>query len=107
MAYETISIKKFLDQNGVGRVAGNFKTMIETVVEVLGEEIDTKVDSQGARDVFEFNDFQSFPQTGTEERVYVDKSTNLTYRWNGSQYVQIGGSTIESITPAEIDALFE
>lgn len=107
MSYETISVKKFLDQNGVARVADNFKTMIETVVEVLGEEIDTKATYEESRDVFEYDEYSLFPFEGVTERIYVDKSTNSTYRWNGTQYVQIGGSSITAITPAEIDALFE
>ena len=34
----------------------------------------------------------SFPAQGTEGIIYVDKSTNLTYRWGGSTYVEISPS---------------
>ena len=42
-------------------------------------------------DVLEFANIAAFPVTGTSGLVYVDKNTNLTYRWSGSAYVAIGG----------------
>lgn len=43
-------------------------------------------------DVLEFSTHTEFPTTGEDGKIYVDKSTNLTYRWTGTQYIQIGGS---------------
>ena len=43
-------------------------------------------------DVLEFTDKDSFPLTGENEKIYVDKATNKTYRWGGSDYVEISPS---------------
>ena len=43
-------------------------------------------------DVLEFGTFDSFPETGEDGKIYVTKDTNLTYRWSGSQYVEISAS---------------
>lgn len=43
-------------------------------------------------DVLEYNNKSSFPSTGETGKIYVDKSTNLTYRWGGSSYVEISPS---------------
>lgn len=40
-------------------------------------------------DVLEFNAKSSFPATGESGKIYVDKTTNLTWRWSGSTYVEI------------------
>ena len=43
-------------------------------------------------DVLEYTSKPSFPSTGTTGKIYVDTSTNLTYRWGGSTYVEISSS---------------
>ena len=43
-------------------------------------------------DVLEYTNKASFPATGQTGKIYVDKATNLTYRWSGSAYVQISPS---------------
>lgn len=43
-------------------------------------------------DVLEYNTRANFPTTGESGKVYVDKSTNKTYRWSGSIYVEISAS---------------
>ena len=43
-------------------------------------------------DVIECNNLDSFPLTGETGKIYVDLSTNLTYRWSGTQYVEISPS---------------
>ena len=43
-------------------------------------------------DVLEYNSRSSFPSTGETGKIYVDTSTNLTYRWGGSEYVEISPS---------------
>jgi len=42
-------------------------------------------------DVLEYASAANFPATGEEGKIYVAKDENKTYRWSGSQYVQIGG----------------
>lgn len=43
-------------------------------------------------DVLEYDNLEAFPETGEAGKIYVAKDTNLTYRWSGSQYVEISAS---------------
>ena len=43
-------------------------------------------------DVLEYSAKSSFPTTGESGKIYVDTSTNKTYRWSGSAYVEISAS---------------
>lgn len=43
-------------------------------------------------DVLEYDNKSAFPKTGETGKIYVAKDTNLTYRWSGSDYVEISQS---------------
>ena len=43
-------------------------------------------------DVLEYNGVSNFPETGESGKIYVDTATNKTYRWGGSDYVEISES---------------
>lgn len=43
-------------------------------------------------DVVEYSAKANFPATGETGKIYVDLSTNKTYRWGGSAYVEISAS---------------
>ena len=43
-------------------------------------------------DVLEYNGKSNFPETGESGKIYVDTSTNKTYRWSGSGYTEISAS---------------
>ena len=43
-------------------------------------------------DVLEYDDKSKFPTNGETGKIYVDKTTNLTYRWSGTAYVEISPS---------------
>lgn len=43
-------------------------------------------------DVLEYDSFSDFPPTGESGKIYVAKDTNKTYRWGGTQYVEISAS---------------
>lgn len=45
-------------------------------------------------DVLEATAMSSFPSTGETGKIYVDTSTNKTYRWSGSAYVEISNSGV-------------
>ena len=47
------------------------------------------------KDVLEFANLAAFPVTGETGIIYIALDTNKTYRWSGSVYVQIGGSSEE------------
>jgi len=43
-------------------------------------------------DVVEYSNLSSFPDTGESSKIYIALDTNLTYRWSGSNYVEISKS---------------
>lgn len=43
-------------------------------------------------DVLEYANKASFPTKGESGKIYIDKATNLTYRWGGTAYVEISQS---------------
>lgn len=43
-------------------------------------------------DVLEYSAKSSFPATGETGKIYVDTSTNLTWRWSGTTYTEISPS---------------
>ena len=43
-------------------------------------------------DVLEYDKLDVFPETGESGKIYVDKATNMTYRWTGTAYVEISKS---------------
>lgn len=63
-------------------------------------------------DVLEFYNKFSFPATGESGKIYVDKTTNLTWRWSGSTYVEISptlalGETSSTAYPGDKGAELE
>lgn len=55
-------------------------------------------------DVLEYDTFGNLPTTGEAGKIYVAKDTNKTYRWSGSQYIEISASlTIGTITGTAFD----
>ena len=50
-------------------------------------------------DVVEYNSKSAFPATGETGKIYVDQSTNLTYRWssNSNNYIMVGGGDSEVV----------
>ena len=43
-------------------------------------------------DVAEYSSHTLFPETGEAGKIYIDTTANLTYRWSGSDYVEIASS---------------
>ena len=43
-------------------------------------------------DVLEYTALASFPKTGEDGKIYVDTTTNKTYRWGGTSYTEISAS---------------
>lgn len=43
-------------------------------------------------DVLEYASVDTFPEEGEAGKIYVDTTTNKTYRWGGSSYVEISAS---------------
>lgn len=51
-------------------------------------------------DVLEYSTKAQFPQIGETGKIYVSKDTNLTYRWTGTQYLEISQSLALGETPS-------
>jgi hypothetical protein len=49
-------------------------------------------------DVASYPAATSFPATGMNDTIYVANDTSYLYRWSGSAYVQVGGSTDATTT---------
>ena len=61
-------------------------------------------------DVLEFSGISLFPSEGEPGKIYVDTTTNKTYRWSGSQYTEISeslalGETSSTAYPGDKGAL--
>lgn len=67
-------------------VSGGVATL-DTTGKVPESQLPSYVD-----DVLEFNNTTMFPSTGESGKIYVALDTNLTYRWGGTQYVEISKS---------------
>lgn len=51
-------------------------------------------------DVIEFESLSIFPATGETGKIYVDTTTNKTYRWSGSTYIALSSSVVLGETSA-------
>ena len=67
-------------------VAGGVATLNESGL-IPSSQLPSFVD-----DVLEFDNLTSFPGKGESGKIYVDTTTNLTYRWTGSTYIEISKS---------------
>ena len=74
---------------------------VEEAIEELRKEMELKADLVDGMvpeeqlpsyvdDVLEFDSINHFPIEGKKSIIYVDTSTNKTYRWSGSTYIEIG-----------------
>lgn len=86
----------------------------EEYLEAIDEYLDTKANLVDGKvpaselpsyvdDVVEYEDLAHFPAEGEKGKIYVALDTNFTYRWSGSEYIQIGGggSQITVLTNAD------
>lgn len=40
-------------------------------------------------EIEEYNQINDFPLVGEKDIIYLDKSSNIIYRWSGSQYIKM------------------
>ena len=89
----SLAYKSSLTAGEVGAIASSLKGAANGVAEldsngkVPSAQLPSYVD-----DVVEYNSLNAFPSTGESGKIYLDISTNLTYRWSGSGYVIISSS---------------
>lgn len=67
--------------------AANGVASLDSTGKVPSSQLPSYVD-----DVLEYSAKSSFPATGETGKIYVDTSTDKTYRWSGSAYVEISES---------------
>ncbi len=80
LGYTPINSDKIGANNGLATLDANGK--------VPSSQLPSYVD-----DVLEYTNKAAFPTPGETGKIYVDKATNLTYRWGGStEYVEISPS---------------
>lgn len=48
-------------------------------------------------DVLEYTNLAAFPASGETGKIYVDLTTNKTYRWSGTVYVYITSGAVDSV----------
>ena len=72
-----------------------FKSWIDlsTKADLVGGKVPAEQLPAYVDDVLEFANLASFPVTGETGKIYLALDTNITYRWTGSAYVQIGGGS--------------
>lgn len=83
MAYE--ASENYLTSSLKG--AKNGVASLDASGKVLSSQLPSYVD-----DVLEYSAKSNFPSKGETGKIYVDTSSNLTYRWSGSAYVEISPS---------------
>lgn len=85
--------KKYVDDN-VKTVSDKVITLESKNVAELDEngKIPTSQLPSYVDDVLEFENKAAFPTTGESGKIYVAKDTNLTWRWSGTDYVEISPS---------------
>ena len=74
-----------VDSSTVGAASGI--ATLDSSGKVPSSQLPSYVD-----DVLEYAGTSSFPATGEAGKIYVDTSTNKTYRWGGSSYAEISES---------------
>lgn len=67
-------------------------TLDQLVAGTTNQTIPTSLLPSYVDDVIEYSSKSSFPAAGATGKIYIDTSTNLTYRWSGSTYVEISPS---------------
>ncbi len=83
-------IPKGLDCEAVGNLPKRAYKTGDSVLVHGTDGVCARVESVSV--VLEFPALASFPATGETNKIYIDTSTNKTYRWNGAGYTEISAS---------------
>ena len=86
-------------RSSIGALASSEKGAANGVVPLnASSKIDSTYLPSYVDDVLEYNGTANFPSTGEAGKIYVDTSTNKTYRWGGSSYTEISQGSIVSVS---------
>lgn len=92
-AWAKASTKPTYTASEVGAIAASAKgaanglAELDSTGKVPSSQLPSYVD-----DVIEVADYAHLPITGESGKIYVTLDTNLTYRWSGSEYVEVSKS---------------
>ena len=81
----TSALAKKVDTSSVGANGG--VASLDANGHIPTSQLPASVD-----EIKEYNSLSDFPATGEADKIYVAKDTNLTYRWGGTEYVEISPS---------------
>lgn len=85
-----------LDANGQVP-SSQLPSFVDDVIEAYYNSVSDKMYSDSAKTIV---------ITGESGKIYVDLTTNNSYRWSGSTYVQIVSSDLVEFTNSEIDVIW-
>ena len=77
----------FTPENSANKGTANGYAELDATGKVPTNQLPSYVD-----DVLEYDSQANFPVSGETGKIYVTKDTNKTYRWSGSDYVEISQS---------------
>ena len=77
---------------GYGITDAATKVELASKADLVGGKIPSSQLPSFVDDVLEYDAMSDFPAVGEDGKIYISKDTNLTYRWGGTQYVEISQS---------------
>ena len=96
-----LGIEQKFDKSNVSQTTGDSTDKVmsqKAATDNFAHLVDGKVPASQlpsyVDDVVEYDSKNNFPEPGETGKIYVDTSTNLTYRWSGSTYIQVGGGDL-------------
>ena len=94
-----------VDQNAANAILG-VQSELSTKADLVDGKVPANQLPSYVDDVLEYDSVSAFPSTGEDGKIYVVKDTNKTYRWGGTQYVEISpslalGETAETAYPGD------
>ena len=86
---------------GYGITDAATKTEIAAKADLVGGKVPAAQLPSYVDDVLEYDTMSAFPATGESGKIYITKDANKTYRWSGTQYVEISTSPVLDDTVTE------
>lgn len=85
--YPITGTESTYDQNG-----NSVNDLLGLKADLVGGKVPSSQLPAYVDDILEYPNLASFPAVGESGKLYVDLEYNLTYRWSGSIYVEVGKS---------------
>ena len=85
----------------ISRMASDARVLVESKADLVGGKVPAAQLPSYVDDVLEYDTVSAFPAIGESGKIYVAKDANKTYRWSGTQYIEISQSPILDDTVTE------